>query len=606
MAMKLLEEYAQDLTAAVAANPDKYITIGRDKEIEQLIETLSRKTKRNPLVIAQPGVGKTNLIEGLAKLMVAGKVPTKLKEAKIYQLELARLKQSDQNFIGLFRSLLNEMKQTKAIVFIDEIHTIVGAGTEGQNALDVSNVLKPALARGEITLIGATTTKEYHQYLERDGALARRFDVIRIDEPSRTASYQILGGLRTSFEQYHQVTIEPATTTKAVDYAMRYLPDRFLPDKAIDLLDASCAYAVSHGAETVTPLTVAQVIEQRKHVPLHSIMQDRLSQLAQVKASLTQNIKGQPQAVAAVLDALTLYFAGFQDLKKPLSSFLFLGMPGTGKTETAKQLAKSMFGSEDAMIRFDMSEYKDADAVQRLIGSATTGGTLTEAIKQQPYAIVLLDEIEKGSHAVQDLMLQVLQDGILHDYYDQPVTFRNAIIIMTTNLAAKVVNDQQQFNHLRQNEQRQLQFKAVVEKALKNEFRPEFVNRIEHKIIFNMLNEQVAQAIATKYIAEFKAVLAKRKLAVEFDPNVARYLSLVGFDLTNGARPIAYMLNEKIKAVVARVLLQQPADQLTKQTYYVKIVGRWPGTVNGQKDRFGDLKVIIEVRSSQREVSSVN
>ncbi|USZ62547.1 ATP-dependent Clp protease ATP-binding subunit (plasmid) [Lactiplantibacillus plantarum] len=594
--MSLLTEYTQDLTKVVAANPDQYQTIGRDQEIEQLVETLCRKNKRNPLVIAPPGVGKTNLIEGLAKRIVTQKVPPELQAQPIYVLELAQLKQSDQNFMGLFKALLTELQASQAMVFIDEIHTIVGTGSDGDNALDVSNVLKPALARGEITLIGATTTKEYHRYLEKDGALARRFDVIQLAEPSVLASYQILGGLKASYEAYHDLTIDVTATKTAVDYAVRYLPNRYLPDKALDLLDESCAYAKAHALKAVTPVTVAQVIEQRKHIPLHQIMKNRQAQLNDVQHRLNQNIKGQPQAIQGVLDALTLYFAGFQDPTKPISSFLFLGMPGTGKTETAKQLAQAMFGSPDALIRFDMSEYNDQDAVHRLLGTADAGGTLTEAVKHQPFAIVLLDEIEKGSHDVQDLFLQVLQDGILHDSDDQPVSFKNTIIIMTTNLAAKVVNDQQQFNHLRQGEQRQLQFKAVVEKALKNEFRPEFVNRIEHKIIFNMLDEKIGLAIATKYLTEFKAMLAQRQLKVDFSPEVGRYLATVGFDMTNGARPIAYMLNAKIKAALARVLLQQDATQVTKYHYLVRIVGRWPGVFQGQKDRFGDLKVIIEAR----------
>jgi len=594
--MSLLTEYTQDLTKVVEANPDQYQTIGRDQEIEQLVETLCRKNKRNPLVIAPPGVGKTNLIEGLAKRIVTQQVPPELQAQPIYVLELAQLKQSDQNFMGLFKALLTELQASRAMVFVDEIHTIVGTGSDGDNALDVSNVLKPALARGEITLIGATTTKEYHRYLEKDGALARRFDVIQLAEPSVLASYQILGGLKASYEAYHDLTIDATATKTAVDYAVRYLPDRYLPDKAFDLLDESCAYAKAHALKAVTPVTVAKVIEQRKHIPLHQIMKNRQAQLNDVQRRLNQNIKGQPQAIQGVLDALTLYFAGFQDPTKPISSFLFLGMPGTGKTETAKQLAQAMFGSPDALIRFDMSEYNDQDAVHRLLGTADAGGTLTEAVKHQPFAIVLLDEIEKGSHDVQDLFLQVLQDGILHDSDDQPVSFKNTIIIMTTNLAAKVVNDQQQFNHLRQGEQRQLQFKAVVEKALKNEFRPEFVNRIEHKIIFNMLDEKIGLAIATKYLKEFKATLAQRQLKVDFSPEVAQYLATVGFDVTNGARPIAYMLNAKIKAALARVLLQQDATQVTKYHYLVRVVGRWPGVFQGQKDRFGDLKVIIEAR----------
>lgn len=600
--MTLLSEYATDLTKQVRNHPGQYATIGRDKEIEQLIETLCRKGKRNPLVIAEPGIGKTNLIEGLAQRINKGQVPDKLCHRTIYVLELSSLQKQGKNFIELFTKIINELKDNQQIVFIDEIHTIVGTGSAGGSALDVGNILKPALARNEITVIGATTVKEYHKYIEKDGALARRFSVINIPEPTAEECYKILSKLLSKYELYHALKIDDKVAKTAVDYAIRYVPDHFLPDKAFDLLDDSCAFAAAHDIKTVTPITVAKVIEQRKHIPLHQIMKNRVEQLRDMQQLLTKNVKGQPEAIKGIaikgiVDALTLYFAGFNDAKKPISSFLFLGMPGTGKTETAKQLATALFGSPDAMVRLDMSEYNDEDSVHKLLGTANAGGTLTEAVKRAPFSIILLDEIEKGSPKVQDLFLQILQDGILHDSDNQPVSFKNTIIIMTTNLASKVVNDQEQFNHQNKiSPQREQQYKNVVDKALKNEFRPEFINRIEHVEIFNMLDDAIVLSIAQKMLDDFSYKLAQRNVSVRFSADVAKYLATVGFDIKNGARTIGYMLNEKVATPLAKVILQQKPKVLLQRKFVVQIDGRWPGVYQGHKDRFGDLRVIIEVQ----------
>ncbi|WP_288528764.1 AAA family ATPase [uncultured Secundilactobacillus sp.] len=591
---ELVEKYAQDLTKSVQNDLDNYQAIGRETEIEDLIVTLSRKRKHNPLLIGEPGVGKTALVEGLAKRIVLQEVPERLKNTHIWVIELAGLMNGERPFLGLFRDLIMAIKDyyPQDLIFIDELHTIVGAGASGKQGLDAGNVLKPALARGEIQLIGATTIEEFHDYIEPDGALTRRFEVLQVSEPNTATVQQILTGVRPSYERYHHVKVSDDALTQVVSLATRYLTDRYMPDKALDLLDESCADTYQRGQTEVTRERVAQVLERRTGIPMTSILRDRRQRLARIQPIIERRIKGQANAVAEVTDAVAISFAGLEEANRPISSFLFLGTPGTGKTEMAKALSEALFDDENAMIRLDLSEFADANSAQRLIGTAHQRGILTEQVKHQPYAVVLLDEIEKGDRSVQDLFLQILSDGIVHDHYGRPISFRNTIIVMTTNLAAGVISDEAEYNTMPDNDQKALAFETNVEGALQTTFRPEFINRIEHKIVFNMLRKPVVEAIAKKYLAELQTKLAGQGYDLTYDPQVPQFLADVGYNLRNGARPLAFMTHQKVTAPLARIILQleQTGNPDHIQRFHAEVKGRWPN----KHDRFGTRHLVFE------------
>ncbi|WP_413628358.1 ATP-dependent Clp protease ATP-binding subunit (plasmid) [Fructilactobacillus vespulae] len=593
MDSNLLSQYSTDLTELVAKNPDKYKTIGRDSQIDLIIDTLSRKSKNNPLLIAEAGVGKTNTVEGFAKKIIDEEVPEEFINRKIRIIELADL-MNDDHFIGLFQQLINEAKQTDDILFIDEIHQIVGAGSPDKKsqALDVGNTLKPALARGEINLIGATTIKEFHDYLEDDEALTRRFQIIKLPEPTQAESVEILQGLKHSYEKFHQVQITDDAIKSAVAFGIRYIPTRYLPDKAIDLLDEACAYQKNHSSsKLVDQKSIAETLKRDTGIPINSILESKKNRLDKLNLILHKHVKGQDEALNTVEGAVAISYVGLQDPKRPLANFLFLGTPGTGKTETAKALAEAMFDTEDNIIRIDMSEYADKNAAIRLKGTETSAGVLTESVRHNPYSIVLLDEIEKGDRSVHDLLLQILDEGMMHDVYGRPVSFRNTIIIMTTNLAGDLIDDQYNYGREVNAENKSYmkrQFAKAVEETLKFDFRPELVNRIENKVVFKMLDEKVVRTIASNNLKKLsQEIKVKTGFRFVYDSRLVDYLALIGFDVKNGARPIAQRMKKEITQKIAKFVFKLRNSDNNIKTLKVEVKGEFP---NKEYDEFGNIK----------------
>ncbi|ARN93965.1 hypothetical protein AZI11_13600 (plasmid) [Levilactobacillus brevis] len=628
MTESLLEKYCLNLNYKVDNDLGNYNTIGREADMERLIAILSNKRKHHPLIIGEPGVGKTDLIEGFVKKIVLGEVPATMQNKTVWVLELARLmKQKDMPFIGLFESLIDELKQDHPddYLFIDEIHTVMGAGSHQGNSLDAGNVLKPALARGEINLIGATTVEEYGDNIEPDGALMRRFSLLMLAEPTLPETLEILEGLKGQYEEFHHVKIAEDALPYMVTFSHRYMPDQFMPDKAIDLMDDACSFANLKNQEEVTRETVAQVLDSLLGIPIHSILKDDQQRVTAVSQVLKSRIMGQDKAISEVIDAVSIGFTGLADPNKPISSFLFLGTPGTGKTETAKGLAQALFDSEDAMIRLDMSEYQEPQSAQRLIGTKGRRGILTEAVKHKQYAVLLLDEIEKGDQSVQDLFLQILQDGIVHDSYGRAVSFKNTIIVMTTNLAGDLIDDATNYSTTGQGEtiddqiaafndsaqqltngqnirvgsekdadRMALDFNNKLQMELTDYFRPEFVNRIEHKVIFNMLSKPVVHQIAKLNLIRVNKRLQKAEhLEFMYDQRLIKFISDEGFDLRNGARPIAYMTNRKVMVPLARMLIQMKTNGRPSGLRGIRAIVRGHDPIPGE-DRFGNRHIEFE------------
>lgn len=566
---QLLEQYARNLTRA-AAKGELEPLIGRKAEVDAMIRVLGKKTKNNPLLIGEPGVGKSALAEGLAARIAQGSVPPSLRSTEIYALDLAQVI-AGSKYRGEFEERMKKIlacvrEMGSVILFIDEVHTLVGAGSAGEGGMDAANLLKPALARGEVRIIGATTYKEYRKYVEKDAALARRFQRIDVREPDREETLRILGGLRERYEDYHHVTLADDALTAAVELSARYVTDRFMPDKAIDLMDEACSMVKMEGwagpedhLPEIHAHAVAKVVSQWTGVPVDRVGADNRQEILGLRQALRRRIVGQDEAIDSVVRALKRARAGLSDPTRPMGVFMLLGPSGVGKTELCKALGEALFGSEEALIRIDMSEYSEEATASRLIGSPPgyvghgEGGQLTDAVLKRPYSVVLFDEMEKAHPKIFSLLLQLMDDGQLTDSVGRKVNFRNTVVVMTSN--AGVSFDME----------KRLGFAAAAEtpnpsKAIlaqvKQTFRPEFLGRIDEMIVMNSLTQADGARIAALMLERLARQLGGLGIMLEFDDEVPALLAKEGVDAASGARRLRRVLAERVEDPLSDWLLE--------------------------------------------------
>ncbi len=621
-----LNQYGKNLNQAAK---DKKLdpVIGREKEIQRVIEILSRRTKNNPVLIGEPGVGKTAVVEGLAQMIVNNNVPEILKQKQIVSLDMSAMIAGAKyrgDFEERLKKSLQEIKKDgNIILFIDEIHTIIGAGA-AEGAMDAANILKPLLARGEIQIIGATTINEYRKHIEKDAALERRFQSVMVDEPTKEDSIKILDGLKDKYEAHHKVKITDEAIKAAVELSERYITDRNLPDKAIDLVDEACSKVklrsvtkpdsinkkeeelkkISKEKEEaiisqmfekaatlrdeekklkeeiddenkkwkkeesskevkITEDDICEVISSWTNIPVSRLNIDEKEKLKKLEENLKQRVIGQDEAVEHLAKAIKRARLGIKDEKRPIGSFIFLGPTGVGKTELTKSLAENLFGDENAMIRFDMSEYMEPHSVSKLIGAPPgyvgyeEGGKLTEQVRRKPYSIILFDEIEKAHPDVFNMLLQILDDGRLTDSTGRTVNFKNTVIIMTSNAGARniVENHSIGFASKEDSKKDYENTKEQVMDELKKLFKPEFLNRVDDIIVFNKLDENSIEKISRILLNQFVTRLKEQNIAVEFTDNVVKYISKVGFDKAYGARPLKRAIQNNIEDKFAEEML---------------------------------------------------
>ena len=621
-----LDSLSRDLTA-LARQGKLDPVIGRNEEVRRMIQVISRRTKNNPVLVGEPGVGKTAIVEGLAQRMVNGEVPEEITSKRLMMLDMGALVAGTKyrgEFEERMKKIIEEIyTQQDVILFIDELHTLIGAGG-AEGAIDASNILKPALARGELQVIGATTLDEYQKYIEKDAALERRFASIHVEEPTAEDSIQILKGLRKHYEAHHHVEITDEAIQAAVQLSVHYITSRRLPDKAIDLMDETAAKARLDVTTKVSPIVlleeeilqfeqlknqaiqhqnfdeaakfrkkelakrakleklieklesspktdyiasigegdIAEVVSQWTGIPLQQMEKKESERLINLESVLHKRVIGQSEAVSAVARSIRRARSGLKDPRRPIGSFLFLGPTGVGKTELAKTLAEAMFGEQDALVRIDMSEYMEKHSVSRLVGSPPgyvgfdEGGQLTEKIRQRPYAVILLDEIEKAHPDVFNILLQVLDDGHLTDSKGRKVDFRNTVIIMTSNLGAVALREEKSVGFgAKTVQQNHDAMEKRIREELKNSFRPELLNRIDETIVFHKLQKEELRQIVGIMAKEITSRLQELNITVKITSAVLDVLAEEGFDPEYGARPIRRAIQKKIEDPLSEALL---------------------------------------------------
>ena len=525
---------------------------------------MSRKYKNNPVIVGEPGVGKTAVVEGLAQRIVREEVPEFLKNKTIYSLNVNSLV-SGTRYRGELedkvKNLLAELDGKDIILFIDEMHTIVSAGSS-DGGMNIGNILKPALTGGELSTIGATTLSEYRKFIEKDTALERRFMVVNVEEPSQEGTVEILRCLKEKFEIHHGISISDEAIKAAAELSARYINDRFLPDKAIDVLDEACSKKrnESDGAE-LNKEDIKEVVSEMTGIPLQKMSSEETDELIDMENRLAERVKGQDEALKAIAKTIRRARSGLKDANRPVGSFLFLGSTGVGKTETAKALAEFLFGSENALIRLDMSEYMEKISASRLIGAPPgyvgyeEGGILTEAVRRKPYCVILLDEIEKAHADVFDVLLQVLDDGRLTDSKGRTVDFKNSIIIMTSNIGSEEMKTKKTVGFGGGNVA--ADEKDVRTEALKKTMRPEFINRIDNIIIFNKLDKENVIEIANLLLERLRETLkAERNLDLKVSEEIVENLAEKSFDAEYGARPLKRLIETELEDRLSEEILK--------------------------------------------------
>ena len=571
---RVLDQYSRDLTEMAATGRIDPV-VGRGDEILRAVQILSRRTKNNPVLVGEPGVGKTAVAEGLALCVAQGRAPDELKNKRIVSLDIPAMLAGTKyrgDFEERVKSVLKDVKRAgDVILFIDELHTIIGAGS-AEGAIDAANILKPALGRGEVQIIGATTPEEYRRHIEKDAALERRFQPVKVSEPSRDQTLEMLKTLRPGLEKHHGVSISDKAIVAAYELSVRYINDRFLPDKAIDLLDEASArvhvsLCTQPGRERLVSETdVAQVVSMWTEIPVTGLSQEETERLKNLEAQLKERIIGQDEAVLAVARAIRRSRVGLKAPTRPVGSFLFLGPTGVGKTELCRALAATVFGSEQSMIRLDMSEYMEKHTVSRLIGSPPgyvgyeDGGQLTEKVRRKPWSVVLFDEIEKAHEDVWSILLQIMDDGHLTDSAGRSVDFCNTVIVMTSNINAKAITENRQKLGFAGSEERS---DAAMEKQVLEElratFKPEFLNRIDETIVFHRLSEDNILNITRSMTAEAGKRFKALGLSLIVSEDAIRALAEKGYDEKFGARPLRRTVQRCIDDAAAELLLDGKA-----------------------------------------------